>query len=139
LLKVDRATTKAPSIRASIRVGEPVAAFGFPLSSMLASSGNFTLGDVTALAGIGDDTRYLQISAPVQPGSSGGPLLDERGNLVGVVTSKLNALKTAALTGDFPQNVNFAIKASALTAFLGSNSTDLADEAVSISVMVRCH
>src|SRR5215204_4186009 len=61
---------------------------------------------------------------PVQPGSSGGPLLDERGNLVGVVTSKLNALKTAALTGDFPQNVNFAIKASALTAFLGSNSTD---------------
>ncbi|MGI8568125.1 MAG: S1 family peptidase, partial [Methylocella sp.] len=69
-----------------------VAAFGFPLAGLLATSGNFTLGNVTAVAGLGDDTRILQISAPVQPGSSGGPLLDYSGNVVGVVEGKLNAI-----------------------------------------------
>ena len=79
LLKIEGAKVKAPPMRTYIRVGESVAAFGFPLSSFLATSGNFTLGNVTALAGLGDDSRYLQISAPIQPGNSGGPLLDERG------------------------------------------------------------
>ena len=61
---------------------------------------------------MGDDSRYLQISAPVQPGNSGGPLLDQDGNVVGVVSAKLNALKLMLATnGDIPQNVNFAIKA----------------------------
>ncbi len=137
---------------AAARLGESVAVFGFPLSSVLASSGNFTLGNVTALAGLGDDTRFLQISAPVQPGNSGGPLLDENGNVIGVVTSKLNALRTLARTGDIPQNVNFAIRASALTAFLenrrvasaGQPKTarlsppDLAEEATAMSVQVLC-
>lgn len=135
------------------RLGETVAAFGFPLTQLLATSGNFTLGNITAMAGIGDDTRYIQISAPVQPGNSGGPLLDEQGNVVGVVTSKLNALKTLVASGDVPQNVNFAIRATGLIAFLQSNGVsvdpipkgaklsppDLADEAGSISVQVSCN
>src|SRR5208283_1893121 len=82
---------------------------------------NFTQGNVTATNGIGDDSRYLQISAPVQAGNSGGPLLDQNGNLVGVVSSKLNALKVAIQDGDLPQNVNFAIKSAMLTTFLDSN------------------
>jgi S1-C subfamily serine protease len=152
LLKADQPTDKFATVRAGVRLGEAVAAFGFPLNSVLASSGNFTLGNVTALAGIGDDTRFLQISTPVQPGNSGGPLLDESGNVVGVVTSKLNALKTVVAIGDVPQNVNFAIKAGALTTFLESTRVevpaashasrlsppDLADIASSISVFVRC-
>jgi len=152
LLKAEYTAEKVATIRAGVRLGEAVAAFGFPLSSVLASSGNFTLGNVTALAGIGDDTRFLQISTPVQPGNSGGPLLDENGNAVGVVTSKLNALKTVAAIGDLPQNVNFAIKAGALATFLEStrvefrttSSTtrlsppDLADVANTISAFVRC-
>jgi hypothetical protein len=56
-------------------------------------------GNVTAVAGLGDDTRILQISAPVQPGNSGGPLLDYSGNVVGVVESKLNAITVATVTG----------------------------------------
>ena len=64
----------------------------------------------------------LQISAPVQPGNSGGPLIDKFGNVVGVVVSKLNALNVAAATNDIPQNVNFAIKSSIAINFLESNN-----------------
>ena len=71
-------------------------AFGYPHADILASSGNFTQGNVTALAGMGDDSRYLQISTPVQAGNSGGPLLDQSDNLVGIVTSK-NAATVQAL------------------------------------------
>ena len=136
---------------AGARLGEPVAAFGFPLSNVLTRNGNFTLGHVTALAGIGDDSRYLQISAPVQSGNSGGPLLDYSGNIAGVVTAKLNALRTAIATGDIPQNVNFAIKASQARSFLeasrvpvqsseGKQHTpvELAERARKASVFIFC-
>jgi S1-C subfamily serine protease len=152
LLETGLTAAKHASIRSNARLGEGVAVFGFPLSQVLASSGNFTLGNITGLAGIGDDTRFIQISAPVQPGNSGGPLLDEQGNVVGVVTAKLNALRTIAATGDVPQNVNFAIRASALAAFLESHrmtsdaanrtsklsAPDLAEEGGAISVQVIC-
>lgn len=135
------------------RLGEQVAAFGFPLSSILASTGNFTLGNVTATSGLKDDSRYLQISAPVQPGNSGGPLLDDKANVVGVVSAKLNALRIMLATdGDIPQNVNFALKASTSTTFLESNRVnvnrvpladkltppDIADAAREMSVFIRC-
>ena len=104
-------------LRAGARLGEGVAAFGYPHVDLLSSSGNFTLGNITALSGIGDDSREVQISAPVQSGNSGGPLLDMGGNIVGIVASKLDALKVAARGGDLPQNVNFAIKSSLLASF----------------------
>jgi hypothetical protein len=62
----------------------------------------------------------MQISALVQPGNSGGPLLDTSGHLVGIVTAKLDAMRIARFTGDIPQNVNFAIKAEVAKAFLES-------------------
>jgi uncharacterized protein len=71
-----------------------------------------------------NDSRFIQISAPVQPGNSGGPLLDTSGNVVGVVVSKLNAQKIADATGDIPQNVNFAISPLVLQGFLEANSVD---------------
>jgi S1-C subfamily serine protease len=107
-------------LRNNIRLGEQIEAFGFPLSGLLSSGGNFTLGNVTALTGLRDDSRILQISAPVQPGNSGGPLLDDTGRVVGVVVSKLNAIKVAAITEDVPQNINFAIKASVARSFAES-------------------
>ncbi len=153
LLTTGLSARKPAAFRTSIRLGEPVEAFGYPLTQVLAKSGNFTLGNVSALVGLSDDSRYLQISAPVQPGNSGGPLLDQNGNLVGVVSAKLNALRTMVATnGDIPQNVNFAIRASIVASFLEANGiayasgaavqpmqpADLADQAKAVSVFIEC-
>jgi S1-C subfamily serine protease len=140
-------------IGAPIKAAEPVLVFGYPLSEALSSAGNTTVGNVTALAGLGDDSRYLQISAAVQPGNSGGPAIDEPGRLMGVVVAKLNALAIARLTGDIPQNVNFAIKVATLVSFLEAHGigytpadvaareltvTQRAERAEASSVQVAC-
>ena len=98
--------------------GETIAVVGFPLVGLLSSEGSVSFGHVTALRGINDDLQKLQISAPVQPGNSGGPLLDQSGRLLGVVVQKLDALRVAQVTGDIPQNINFAIKAEVAQMFL---------------------
>jgi S1-C subfamily serine protease len=103
-----------------VRAGDAIVALGYPLAGLLATTANLTVGNVSALAGLGDDSRYLQISAPVQPGNSGGPLLDGSGHLVGIVTAKLDAALVARFTGDIPQNVNFALKAEVARTFLDS-------------------
>jgi hypothetical protein len=103
-----------------VRAGDAVVALGYPLSGVLATEANVSVGNVSALSGIADDSRYLQISAPVQEGNSGGPLLDGSGHLVGIVTGKLNAVTIARFTGDIPQNVNFALKSEVARTFLDS-------------------
>jgi len=142
-----------PKLRHGVRLGENIYIYGFPLTGMLASSGNFTIGNVTAVAGLGDDTTMIQMSAPVQPGNSGGPVLDQYGNVVAVVVSKLNALRVAKLTNDVPQNVNFAIKSLIAMSFLETanvnasagnsgpehfDATQIAERARAFTVQVRC-
>src|SRR5581483_1911429 len=75
----------------SIRLGESVFVFGFPLVGALSSSGNFTSGLVSALRGLKDAPGELQITAPVQPGNSGGPLIDSSGLVIGDVLVKFLA------------------------------------------------
>jgi len=120
---------------APIQPAESVLVFGYPLAGALSSTGNTTLGNVTALTGIRDDSRYLQISAAVQPGNSGGPVVDEQGRLMAVVVSKLNALAMAAITGDIAQNVNFAIKVSTLSAFLQAHHITYESDAGSTAAL----
>ena len=105
-----------------VRSGDTVVAIGFPLHGLLTSDFTVTTGIVNSLSGILNDSRFLQISAEVHPGNSGGPLLDTSGNLVGVVSEKLNALRFAKLTGDIPQNINFAIKTGAVRDFLDNSA-----------------
>lgn len=121
VLDTDRPTPSVPPLAMRARIGESVYAFGFPLNGILATTGNFTIGNVTATAGLNDDTRHIQVSVPIQPGNSGGPLVDQYGNVVGVIVSKLNALKMASLTSDLAQNVNFAIKTTIALNFLEAN------------------
>jgi serine protease Do len=120
LITTDLIPDSVPAFRVGARLGEAIEVYGYPLSGLLATSGNFTAGTITAMAGMGDDTRFFQISAPVQPGNSGGPVL---GNVVGIVTSKLNALKLAPLTDDVAQNINFSLKAATVLSFLEANNT----------------
>ena len=100
------------------RLGETVIVVGYPLGGLLGSGPQVTTGNVSSLIGPGDDTRSLQFTAPTQAGNSGGPLLDGDGAVVGVVSSKLNALRVHEMTGDVPQNVNFAIKGMLARGFL---------------------
>ena len=91
---------------------------------------SFPKGEIAALSGAGDGARYFQIrslrTATMQPGivadghRPGGALVDERGNVVGVVSAKLNASAALALSGTLPENVNYAVKSSYLLSFLES-------------------
>jgi S1-C subfamily serine protease len=92
------------------KLGEAVAVYGFPFGQILATEGNFTLGNVTSVAGLGGDSRHFQISAPIQPGNSGGPVMDGSGRVTGVAISSLDAVKMVNITGHVPQNVNFAFR-----------------------------
>ncbi len=152
LLATDLHPARVASWRLSVRQGEDIVVYGFSLAGVLASGGNVATGNVTALAGLGNDSRFLQISAPVQQGNSGGPLLDRNGNVVGVVVAKLNAVNLASVTGDIPQNVNFAIKASVAAAFLDAQHVahtegagaaalsipDIAERANALTAHVTC-
>lgn len=136
LVKMDAELGKPlPIVSGKPRLGEDVLALGFPLRSILADSLNVTRGNVSSLMGLRNDANYLQISAAVQPGNSGGPLIDLAGRVVGVVTAKLNAVAVADLTGDIPQSINFAIRPDAAAKFLTDNGIDFrrADESVPLT------
>jgi S1-C subfamily serine protease len=100
-----------------VRVGQTVATIGFPNVEIQGFSPKVTRGEISSQNGAGDDPRSWQVSVPVQPGNSGGPLLDENGNLIGIVVSKLG-IKAAMVTGDMPQNVNYAVKSAYALALL---------------------
>src|SRR4051795_8991439 len=117
LIRTSLRNTRSVSIRMGARLGEQVAAFGFPHTDFLATSGNFTMGNITGLVGLGDDTSQLQMSAPVHSGNSGGGLFDMSGNIVGTVVAKIG-VKMVERTGDIPQLLGFAAKAPILAAFL---------------------
>ncbi len=94
----------------SATLGQEVFTIGFPDPMLQGVSAKFTKGEISSLAGIHDDARLYQISVPVQPGNSGGPLLDMNGNITGVIEAMLDAKTVFALTGSLPQSVNYAVK-----------------------------
>lgn len=119
IIKVNRRTVPlAFRSGGRVRGGDAVTIIGFPLSNILSKEPHITTGSITALSGINGDVRFLQVSAPMQSGNSGGPVLDESGRVIGVAVGQLDALKLALATGSVPQNVNFAIKGSIATTFM---------------------
>ena len=139
---------------AKLRQGEDVVVYGYPLNAVLSSGGNLTPGTVSALSGLGNNTNQIQITAPIQPGSSGSPVLDKKGNVVGVVSMKLSDSKMAKATGQIGQNVNFAVNGQTVKAFLDANkvsyktgggffsreksNADIAEEARKWTVVLEC-
>ena len=119
LLKINAIT---PFVYLSHSKGGPpgmdVVTIGYPQVSLLGLNPKITKGIVNSDSGIKDDKSSFQFSAEVQKGNSGGPLIAPGGTVVGVVQSKLDALKLSEKTNDLTQNVNFATKSSVLLQFL---------------------
>ena len=137
----------------SHRAGDVVVVYGFPYSGELADSGNLTTGNITAVSGYNNDSRLLQISAPIQPGNSGGPVVNDRLNLAAVVTSRMRPRRNAGGGLDVPQNANFAVKEVFARTFMQANGTsptfasatrkrsvaEVADFLKTVVVFLRCH
>jgi len=122
LLKVVGLTVAALPVISSrnVRTGMDVFTLGFPNIQLQGTEVKYTQGNISSLTGAGDDPRLFQISVSVQPGNSGGPLLDEQGQVIGIVIAKLDEKVTARATGSLPQNVNYALKSSLVLSFLES-------------------
>jgi S1-C subfamily serine protease len=121
LLKAEGKFAPLPVVSSrGVKMGGTVTTVGFPNIGLQGFAPKLAKGEIAALSGAQDDSRYFQISAPVQPGNSGGALVDERGNVVGVVAAKLSAAAAVATSGALPENVNYAVKSSLLLSFLES-------------------
>ena len=151
LLRLDKKFLHAAKLRggSSIRLGERVSNYGYPLFGDISTSATITEGNINNLSGAGNDSTVLQFDAPTQPGNSGGPVLDSSGNVVGVAIEILSK-KYADATGHIAQNVNFAVKSNIVENFLSSNKVsfekadsteelklpDIAEKAETFTVLV---
>jgi TPR repeat protein len=148
-----KATAAIISNPSQLRQGDEVVVYGFPLNSVLSSGGNLTPGIVSALTGLGNNTNQIQITAPIQPGSSGSPVLNKKGEVVAVVSMKLDDNKMIKATGQISQNINFAVSGQTLKTFIETNkveyrqsglfvfekkTADLAEEARKWTTVVEC-
>ncbi len=115
--------------------GEDIVAFGYPLSDKLSSSVKLSRGIVSSLSGPNDNYSEIQIDAAIQPGNSGGPVLNMEGQVVGIASSGLN--KVLMLLDEdqpyIPENINFAVAAPTLLNFLKSNGVTTKSEALVIN------
>lgn len=93
-----------------MRPGDRVWTLGYPLAPVLGERPVLTEGSISSLSGLKGDPRLFQISVPIQPGNSGGPLFNEQGDVIGITVASLNAAQMLKQTGAVPQNVNFAVK-----------------------------
>lgn len=122
LLKVTGKFRSLPLVSSrDVRLGESVFTIGFPSPKLLGIAPKLTDGTVNSLTGELDDPRFFQVNAAIQPGNSGGPLINLYGNVVGVLARTYGNMRTVErIGGTLPQNVNYAIKASYALAFLES-------------------
>jgi len=99
-----------------VKLSDKVFTIGFPMGPDFGNEPRYSEGVVNSLTGVGNDPRYFQVSIPIQHGNSGGPLFNEKGELIGIVTASMRTKDTAmAFGGVAPQNVNFAVKSIFLT------------------------
>jgi S1-C subfamily serine protease len=122
LLRIDAQTPVylIPAFTHSLLIGKRVFTIGYPVVGLLGEEPKFSEGSIASLSGPSGDAMFMQISVPVQPGNSGGPLVTERGELVGIVVASADVVAFITATGSLPQNVNWAVKADYARALLSS-------------------
>ena len=98
---------------------------GYPFGNAVSSSVKVTKGIVSSLSGIGDNFSQIQIDAALQPGNSGGPILDDSGQVIGVAVAKLDLETSLESFGVVPENTNFGIKSNVLLNLLNSNGVQV--------------
>ncbi len=102
-----------------VSMGQDVFTMGFPMSKVLGNAPRLTKGLINSTVGLKDNPDQLQVSAEIQPGNSGSPLLNDQREVIGIITSTLNPLDVMMRTrGLLPQNVNFALKAGPIRTFI---------------------
>ncbi len=102
----------------NVTKGQKVFAIGYPVPLVQGAESKITDGIISSFTGTRNDDKRFQISAPIQPGNSGGPLVNEKGEVIGVVVAKLSERAYLENAGTLPQNVNYAVRTDALTKFL---------------------
>lgn len=120
-----------------VPIGLEAFVVGFPLPRVQGPSVKMTQGIVNGEAARGKSSRLFQLSAEVQKGNSGGPVLAPDGLVIGVIQSKLNAMSVAQKTNDLPQNVNFALKSNVLQNFLADTPAKVELQLLNISLWRR--
>ena len=147
-----RDATLALRLGHEIVLGEALTSVGYPLAGLLGDSPNLTRGNVSASKGLRGSMGMFQFSAPIQPGNSGGPIVSDNGELLGMAVSTLNAASLAQL-GHIPQNINFALDGRYVAMFLrrenvpfeaiqpqGTGSMQVANQAaLSNTVQLNCY
>jgi serine protease Do len=138
--------------RSEVLLGEDIAVFGYPLRPILSEQLSMTTGIVSSLRGLGGDPGYIQISASLQPGNSGGPVIDLKGRVVGIATSVLNVSRNARRPESAYAPINFAIRHERMVRFLRAQGveprmasptdaltkTDLAIQAATYTLPITC-
>lgn len=120
LLRTKRRSKITPQVLSDTppEIADYVFTAGYPDPNVQGRNVKFTDGSISALTGMRDNPNQQQISVPLQPGNSGGPLVDEKGHVVGVVQATLNPLYTLLNDERIPQGVNYSVSHAALKAFL---------------------
>ena len=141
----------------AVNLGDKVFVLGFPLSDILGSDIRLTDGIVSARSGINADATYFQISAPIQPGNSGGPIFNESFEVKGVAAHKLSDMSTLVSSGVIPQNINFGVKSDFIYTLsnaspvslraggerggisIGNGNITTMNQAISATVQILCY
>lgn len=113
------------------QLGEEIFVIGYPIPDILGSRARVTSGLISSLHGYKGDSKNIQISAPIQPGNSGGPVVTEDWKLAGVAVSTASTMETANRTGALPQGLNFAVSPNHIKGFLLQNGVKAEGETVS--------
>lgn len=113
-----------PLTSAKPQLAQDIYVSGYPFGLNISSSVKVTKGIISSLTGIGNNLAEMQIDAALQSGNSGGPILDEYGNVVGVAVAKLDVKYALENFGAIPENTNFGVKANIVEALLDANGVN---------------